>query len=266
MKFILTILITVIIANFQSYATAGTITYVTSNNYYNNENVSLKVDIYKVGDAIANAPTIILLHNCAGIRGNHLGSWVQDLNSWGYNAVVVDAFGPRGIRSVCTNTFTFPGLQFGRDAYYVAKWIKAQSWGYGKIGVMGFSYGASAVLQMVNPNTVQQEFGDITISAGVAFYPDCYQMSYQPGVVPIQFHLGGKDDVTPPQQCIDLAKSQWKDKAVVEYYKDALHGFDMPGMNQMVQFQAGSKLIAWSEKDDSVSRTKTKLFLDQKLK
>jgi dienelactone hydrolase len=264
MKSILTFLIALTIAGLQSYATAGT--RITSNNYYDNKDVSLNVEIYKVGENVTNAPTVILLHNCAGIRGNHISSWVQDLNSWGYNAVVIDAFGPRGIRSICTNTFAFPRLQFGRDAYYVAKWIKSQPWGNGKIGVMGFSFGAGAVLQMVSPNTVQQEFGDVVISAGVAFYPDCPQMGYQPGVVPVQFHLGGKDDVAPPQQCIDLAKSQWKDKAVIEYYADALHGFDMPGMNQTVQFQMGSRLVAWSEKDDRIARSKTKIFLDQKLK
>ena len=156
-------------------------------------------------------------------------------------------------------------LQFGRDAYYVAKWIKSQSWGSKKIGVMGFSFGASSVLHMVHPNTIKQEFSDIVISAGVAFYPGCLQMSYPPGVVPVQFHLAGRDD-NFPQLCNDLAKSQWKDKAVIEYYKDAFHGFDMPGMNQMIQFQQGSKLVAWSENDNKVARTKTKSFLDQKLK
>jgi dienelactone hydrolase len=264
MKFSFTLLIALFIVSLQGCATAGN--QVISNNYYDNKDVSLKVEIHKVNENITNAPTVILLHNCAGIRGNHLASWVQDLNSWGYNAVIIDAFGSRGIRSVCLNTFTFPRLQFSRDAYYVAKWIKSQSWGSGKIAVMGYSFGAGAVLQMVSPNTVKQEFGDVVISAGVAFYPDCPQMGYQPGVVPIQFHLGGKDDISPPQQCIDLARSQWKDKAIIEYYKDALHGFDMPGMNQIVQFQTGSKLVAWSEKDNQTARARTKIFLDEKLK
>lgn len=264
MKSIFSSLIISVMILLPNSATAGV--KITSNNYYDNKDVALNVDVYKVNESTVNAPTVIILHNCAGNRGNHIPSWVRDLNAWGYNAVVIDAFSPRGIRSVCTNTFAFPRLQFSRDAYYVAKWIKSQPWGSGKIGVIGFSFGAGAVLQMVSPNTVQQEFGDIIISAGVAFYPDCPQMGYQPGVVPVQFHLGGNDDVAPPQQCVDLAKSQWKDKAIVEYYKNAVHGFDMPGMNQMVQFQTGSKLVAWSEKDDNVSRTNTKLFLDQKLK
>ena len=264
MKSILTLLIFSILTCLQGCSTAGT--QIISNNYYDHKDVSLDVNIYKVAENVNNAPTVILLHNCAGIRGTHISSWVRDLNSWGYNAVVIDAFWGRGLSNICLNTFAFPRLQFGRDAYYVAKWIKSQPWGSGKIGVMGFSFGAGSVLQMVSPNTVQQEFGDIIISAGVAFYPDCPQMPYQPGVVPVLFHLGGKDDTAPAQQCIDLAKSQWKDKAIVEFYPDAYHGFDMPGTNQMLQFQMGSRLVAWSEKDDRIARSKTKIFLDQKLK
>jgi hypothetical protein len=40
----------------------------------------------------------------------------------------------------------------------------------------------------------------------------------------------------------------------------------MPGMNQIVQFQTGSKLVAWSEKDNQTARARTKIFLDEKLK
>jgi dienelactone hydrolase len=238
---------------------------VNSINYYDKKEVSLNVEVTRVNSS-SNAPTVIWLHGCAGLVGNQKQSWVQDLNSWGYNTVVIDAFTARNISSVCKNTFTFPRLQFGYDAYYVAKWIKAQSWGSGKIAVMGHSFGAGAILEMVNQNTLKHEFGDIVISAGVAYYPWCGSMGTQPGVVPVQLHLAGNDEITPPHNCANIAKNEWKELAIVEYYRNASHGFDIPGINLMLQTQMGPKLVRWSATDNDISRKRTRAFLDEKLK
>jgi dienelactone hydrolase len=247
-------------------ACSSTHTTVKSINYYDKKEVSLDVEVIRPNEASKDTPTVIWMHNCAGLVGNHKQSWVNDLSSWGYNTVVIDAFGPRGISSVCKNTFTFPRLQFGYDAYYVAKWIKSQPWGQGKIAVIGFSFGAGAILEMVHPNTLKQEFEDIIITAGVAYYPWCHSMSYSPGVIPVQIHLGGNDEVTPPQHCVDLAKSSWKEQSKIEYYAGAAHGFDMPGINMMLQTQMGPRPVKWSKDDDAESRKRTKIFLDEKLK
>ena len=238
---------------------------VNSINYYDKKEVSLTVEVSRIDD-LPNTPTVIWLHGCAGLVGNQKQSWVKDLNSWGYNTVVIDAFSPRGISSVCKNTFTFPRLQFGYDAYYVAKWIKSQQWGGGKIAVIGYSFGGGAILEMVQPNTLKQEFGDIVISAAVAYYPRCQSMGFQPGVVPVQFHLAGADEITPPSECVSTAKSSWKGQAIVEYYKDASHGFDIPRINLMLQTQLGPRLVKWSASDNDIARKRTREFLEQKLK
>lgn len=247
-------------------ACSSTHTTVKSINYYDKKEVSLNVEVNRPTENSNNTPTVIWLHGCAGLVGNHKQSWVNDLSSWGYNTVVIDAFTPRGIRSVCKNTFVFPRLQFGYDAYYVAKWIKSQPWGQGKIAVIGYSFGAGAILEMVHPNTLKQEFGDVVISAGVAYYPWCQSMSYNPAVIPIQFHLAGNDEITPPGHCTDLGKKVWKEQAKIEYYNGAAHGFDIPGINMMLETQMGPKLVRWSNNDDQESRKRTKIFLDEKLK
>jgi dienelactone hydrolase len=238
---------------------------INSINYYDKKEVGLDVEVVRVNSSTMNAPTMIWMHGCGGLVGNHKVDWARDLNSWGYNVVVVDAFSPRGIRSVCNNTFSFPRLQFGYDAYYVAKWIKQQSWGAGKVGVIGYSFGAGAILEMVKANTLKQEFDDIVISAGVAYYPFCLVMSSQPGVFPVQLHLAGRDEITPPQGCIDTAKG-WQDGAIIEYYKEASHGFDITGANFMLGTAMGPRLVKWSPSDDKLSRNKTKEFLDSRLK
>jgi dienelactone hydrolase len=261
MKFIFSVLVALscsqlcLAANFQ----------VNSINYYDKKEIALNVEVNRVNES-NNTPTVIWMHGCAGLVGNQKQSWVNDLNSWGYNVVVIDAFSPRGIRSVCRNTFAFPRLQFGYDAYYVAKWIKTQTWGQGKIAVMGHSFGAGAILEMVNQNTLKQEFGDIIISAGVAYYPWCGSMSSAPGVIPIQLHLAGNDEITPPQNCINIVNDTWKERATIEYYKDSSHGFDIPGINMMLQTQMGPRQVKWSADDNDKSRKKTKEFLAEKLK
>ena len=238
---------------------------IKSVNYYDKKEVGLDVEVVRVSASNMSAPTMIWMHGCGGLVGNHKVDWMRDLNSWGYNVVVVDAFSPRGIRTVCNNTFAFPRLQFGYDAYYVAKWIRQQNWGAGKIGVIGYSFGAGAILEMVKENTLKLEFDDIIISAGVAYYPFCLIMSSQPGVVPVQLHLAGNDEITPPQICVESAKS-WKDQAIIEYYKDASHGFDIIGANFMLGTAMGPRLVKWSPFDEKLSKEKTRKFLDERLK
>jgi dienelactone hydrolase len=241
-------------------------TQVGSINFHDKTEVMLNVEVIRAAKSGNDTPTVIWLHGCAGLIGNHKQSWVSDLNSWGYNVVVIDAFSTRGIKSVCKNTFVFPRLQFGYDAYYVAKWIKSQTWGHGKVAVIGYSFGAGAILEMANQHTLKQEFGDIIVSAGVVYYPWCGSMAATPGVIPIQFHLAGNDDITPPAKCVDLANYSWKDQAVIQYYNDAYHGFDIPGANFMLETQMGPRKISWSAQHNNTSRMKTKEFLDEQLK
>src|SRR5580704_7268540 len=45
-------------------------------------------------------PAVVLLHTCAGL-GPHVHAWARKLQDWGYVALVVDSFTPRGNGVVC---------------------------------------------------------------------------------------------------------------------------------------------------------------------
>jgi poly(3-hydroxybutyrate) depolymerase len=45
-------------------------------------------------------PAMVVLHGCDGV-GPHYRTWARQLQVWGYAALLVDSFGPRGVREVC---------------------------------------------------------------------------------------------------------------------------------------------------------------------
>jgi dienelactone hydrolase len=46
-------------------------------------------------------PAVILLHGCLVID-QHYNVWAKRLGSWGYVALQIDSFGPRGKLSICS--------------------------------------------------------------------------------------------------------------------------------------------------------------------
>src|SRR6266852_2641327 len=52
-------------------------------------------------------PAMVVLHGCDGV-GRHYRDWVRDLVSWGYAAILVDSFRPRGFKTVCNQGMDVP--------------------------------------------------------------------------------------------------------------------------------------------------------------
>lgn len=48
-------------------------------------------------------PAVVLLHGCAGDSHAMDARWGRLFQSWGYVALAVDSFGPRGITNICGN-------------------------------------------------------------------------------------------------------------------------------------------------------------------
>ena len=65
---------------------------------------------------------------------------------------------------------------------------------------------------------------------------------------------------------VSLLKSLITEESSGDTCKDKLGYNTIATANQIVQFQTGSKLVAWSEKDNQTARARTKIFLDEKLK
>lgn len=198
---------------------------------------------------------LIALHGCGGLlstnttNGDKLSSrhagMAQYANALGWVAVFPDSFTTRGRREICTQKFserTIKQPQRKADVIATAQWVKAQNWAPQAFAhppqpklntvLLGWSNGGSTVLETIespkNPDGNEAADSIATlIDRAVAFYPGCSAQlarNYRTKV-PLTLFIGGLDDWTPPQPCIDLGHSVG---AQVYVYPDAHHGFDSP--------------------------------------
>jgi dienelactone hydrolase len=117
-------------------------------------------------------PAVVVLHGCTGVA-SHYRQWAQLLAQWGYVALLVDSFGPRGYTEICNRGNLVPAALQAADAFAAARYLRAQPYiRADRIGVIGFAHGGWAVLKAVlagsAPPQVPPPFAD-----AVAFYPGC---------------------------------------------------------------------------------------------
>jgi dienelactone hydrolase len=117
-------------------------------------------------------PAVVLLHTCGGMRTGHTTRWADVLVRQGYAALVVDSFTPRG-GPACSIPTYFPATldQVVDDAFAALDHLRSRpDIDARRIGVLGFSYGASAALRT---SSARYRRGIEGFQAAVAFYPLC---------------------------------------------------------------------------------------------
>lgn len=226
-----------------------------------------------VYDLPKKAPTVLVMHGCDGATQPYR-DWAKMLNDWGFNAVVVDSFSKRSVKSICSfeeskrlNDKVSPYIRT-LDQFKVAKWVSNQSWHSGKIGAIGFSHGGCTALMIAkfSPGNLLEEGGveeaDLRlISAVVAYYPGCQLTSppYEP-TMPLMMHLAMKDDWTPPEHC--SPHMLYHKNFTVLKYPDAGHAFDMDLPRRVV----AGYTVYYDREADLKSRAATKEFFEKYIK
>ena len=199
---------------------------------------------------------LVALHGCGGLlssnskNGDKLSSrhtaMAEFANRHGWIAVFPDSFTTRGRREICTQKFvdrTIKQPQRKADALATARWMKKQNWGSGdhkntlqdaplKTVLLGWSNGGTTVLETIGDSkTADARKSPVDIAAlidqAVAFYPGCSRQlarNFRTNV-PLTLFLGGMDDWTPAQPCIEMGQ---KIGARIFVYPEAHHGFDTP--------------------------------------
>ena len=204
-------------------------------------------------------PTIIVAHPSDGITGYNYNRyvlfWGDLLKSWGYNVVLPDSFTTRGFKNkeVMYNAGLVNYNQRAEDMIATASWITKQKWHKGKIGIIGFSHGGSAVNRTANMTNL--------VSAGVAYYPGCFNddMVKNPKF-PVQIHIGTADDWTYSNRCETLAKANSLYDLYI--YPGATHAFDVPGSSRML---AGHRL-SFDPNATKTAEERTRQFFEKYLK
>ncbi|MBV9528092.1 dienelactone hydrolase family protein [Sphingomonas sp.] len=200
------------------------------------------IDPAQVGPPLSGAPAelylpaaaapvgaVVVLHGCDGIQP-HYRQWAQRLADWGYAALLIDSFGPRGFRNICNRGLLVPPEAQARNAFDGAAYLRAAPQVHAqRVGVIGFSHGGWAVLKAVLAGLVRRR-NEPAFAAAVAFYPGCDPLD--PPGRPLETDtlilIGSADDWTPPDRC-----AKWRDEVQtnghvlqLKVYPGALHGFD----------------------------------------
>ena len=160
--------------------------------------------------ALPRAPAAVLLHGCGGLhaRDGRLSERMLDyaalLHGLGMHALVVDSLAPRGQTELCTQAL---GRRAATQAHRRLDALAALAW-FGRradvdadrLGLIGWSNGASTVLAGSNLRHRQVSVHRSSLEFAVAFYPECeaeLNRGYAPSarLLPL---IGAADDWIPP--------------------------------------------------------------------
>lgn len=189
-------------------------------------------------------PAVLALHGCGGLyvksgalSGRFLES-AERLHAAGYAVLLPDSFGSRGVRNVCQTRYRDrdPGMKVderAQDARAALAWLGAQPQvNASRIGVLGWSNGATTVLNLLEQRLAHPISNEPKIAGAAVFYPGCTPLLKRHAAlekVPLLMQLGALDDWTPPQPCVDYAhqlQAQVGSDVTLHVYEGSYHGFD----------------------------------------
>jgi dienelactone hydrolase len=181
-------------------------------------------------------PAVVMLVGCGGYAGggpnaDHQSSWARKLVEWGYVALQVDSYSPRGPSLNCD----FAGsITISRDAFAAKSYLSTLPYvDPENIAVVGWSMGGIAALKIIDAYFRQD--GMIPFKAAVAFYPQSFPV-YKPDT-PLLILIGEQDKLCNPLSSKLLAEKYeekgWKPAMVLVVYPDAGHAFDLEGIDLM---------------------------------
>ncbi len=179
-------------------------------------------------------PAVVMLVGCGGYAGggpnaDHQSAWARKLVEWGYVALQVDSYSPRGPVLSCD----FAGsITISHDAFSAKSFLSTLPYvDPENIAVVGWSMGGTAALKVIDGYF--RENGMIPFKAAVAFYPQSYPV-YKPDT-PLLVLIGERDEICHAEPAKLLAKKyadrDWKPPLSLIVYPEAGHAFDMEGLD-----------------------------------
>jgi dienelactone hydrolase len=203
-----------------------------------------------------------------GPNAEHQTFWARKLVGWGYVALQVESFSPRGPRSVETVTADVAC----HDAYAAKTYLSALPFvDPENIAVMGWSHGGIAVLSIIDRSLIlnrEQVISDgqglsvrkvSPFKAAVAFYPYSHPLS-DPDT-PLLVLTGRKDDACPVFMTSSLKNDYARTKCEfsLKIYPNAYHAFDLEALKGGIVINGHH--FEYDERATSDAITRTKAFL-----
>ena len=211
---------------------------------------SPQMAVYKP-DGPGPFPALVLQHQCGGLgvgrqkfSNTSMLEWAKRAVDRGYVALLMDSLGPRGVDTVCLGFKG--GVNWGRglkDVQQAAIYLRALDYvDKERVALAGYSWGGGIGLLASSRRAVETLNVPGRFNAVVAFYPPCYirprgRAPYElivDGIDrPVLVLLGGQDNETPPQECIDRLEPLKRAGSPVELhtYPQATHCWDCKSLD-----------------------------------
>jgi len=197
-------------------------------------------------------PAVIQLHGCAGLEPQSY-RWARWLAERGYVSLVVDSYGPRGVKGDCRTGPDEPPItaRFD-DAMGALRYLQAQPFVRpDRIAAIGWSQGGVYAMAVINGPSLERakqrgvELPAVGFAAAIAFYPGgCKSLIDEQVIRPLLVLIGGADDWTPAATCqrmADAMKMRGADVSIV-VYPGAYHYFDVEGRELTVLAEVENEL------------------------
>jgi dienelactone hydrolase len=176
-------------------------------------------------DGKGPSPAIILLHGSIGFD-KHYDDWAERLASWGYVALLLDSFGPRG-----QSSFSDPPSTRAQDIRYAKSYLSELPLVDPKrIGVIGWSQRGSSALAALSARFASHQ-KEHPLRAVVTFYPYCFKTLADLDF-PLLILIGELDDRCPVALCMErMPRKRAHNEVTLKVYPHAYHGFDIEGID-----------------------------------
>lgn len=184
-------------------------------------------------------PAVVQLHGCAGLDPQSY-RWARWFAEQRYVALVVDSFGPRGLKGDCRTAPDEPPItaRFD-DAMGALKYLQSQPFvRKDRVAAVGWSQGGVYAMSVINGPTLDRardrgvDLPRIGFAAAVGIYPGgCAPLTRELVVRPLLVLIGAADDWTPADVCrgmVDSMRARGADVSIV-VYPGAYHYFDVEG-------------------------------------
>jgi len=219
----------------------------------------MRAELY-MPTGVAATAAVVVLHGCSGV-GPHYRVWAAQLAQWGYAALLVDSFRPRGFTEVCNRGSLVPPEVQARDAFDAAAYLRSRSdIRARRVGVIGFCMGGGFALLLAPGHGFDASsvnYGDVPKDAEVLLRNAC----------PIVASFGARDRILrgAAHRLERALESIGVDHDVKEY-PDAGHSFLNDHDN--VLFTVLGKLIGggYDEASAADARDRIVAFFDRHLR